>query len=92
MKVYNNITFEVYDTELQKSVSKKVGVWGIRKANYLRQFHFEKYNSMLSDGSISSYLAEIDQKANEMYKKQIKTSSYKEATKYVYDNLILKIE
>lgn len=92
MKVYNNITFEVFDTELQKSISQKVGVWGIRKASYMRQFKPQKYNSMLSDGSISSYLAEIDKKANEMYKEKIKTSSYKEATNYVYDNLIFKNE
>ena len=44
-----------------------VGIWGRRHARWLRQNRRITYTNLLTSGKLSSYLAEIDQQAQEMF-------------------------
>ena len=47
--------------------SPKIGVWGIRRRNYLRKYHDGIYTGMLLSGKLNAHLEEIDRSANEMF-------------------------
>ncbi len=43
-----------------------VGVWGQRHKRYLKEHHSALYNALLLSGKLDSYLADIDQQAQEL--------------------------
>lgn len=43
-----------------------VGVWGQRRRQYLKEHRSALYNALLLSGKLGSYLADIDQQAQEM--------------------------
>lgn len=43
-----------------------VGIWGQRHLRYIREYRKARYTSLLLGGSLHSYLADIDQQAQEM--------------------------
>ena len=43
-----------------------IGIWGLRRRNYLRKHHDGIYTSMLLSGKLNSHLEEVDRAANEM--------------------------
>lgn len=43
-----------------------VGIWGQRHKRYLKDYHPALYNALLLGGKLNSYLANIDQRAQEM--------------------------
>ena len=47
--------------------SPRIGVWGIRRRDYLRKYHDGIYTGMLLTGKLNAHLEEIDRSANEMY-------------------------
>ena len=47
--------------------SSQVGVWGIRRRDYLRKYHNGIYTGMLLAGELNAHLEEIDRSANEMF-------------------------
>ena len=47
--------------------SPKIGVWGMRRRNYLRKYHDGIYTGMLLSGKLNAHLEEIDRSANEMF-------------------------
>ena len=44
-----------------------IGVWGQRHLRYLKQYHRVRYYILLTSGKLNSYLAEIDQQAEDMF-------------------------
>ena len=48
-----------------------VGIWGRRHARWLRQNRRITYTNLLTSGKLPSYLAEIDQQAQEMFSRLI---------------------
>ncbi|MEE1219971.1 MAG: TnpV protein [Ruminococcus sp.] len=62
-------------TEEQKS---NIGVWGMRHANYLKQNHKVVYYNLLTSGQLSSYLTEINERAEAMFQQLVKELSEKE--------------
>lgn len=44
-----------------------IGVWGMRRKNYLLQKNRILFNIMLADGSLWKHLAEVDSEAEEMF-------------------------
>ena len=46
---------------------RTVGIWGRRHAHWLRKNRRITYTNLLTSGKLSSYLAEIDQQAQEMF-------------------------
>ena len=47
--------------------SPNIGVWGLRRRNYLRENHDGIYTGMLLSGKLKAHLEEIDRSANEMF-------------------------
>ena len=47
--------------------SPKVGVWGERRRNYLREHQQTLYTAMMLSGTLNTHLEEVDHTANEMY-------------------------
>ena len=45
---------------------RHIGVWGQRHRRYLKDHHKVLYTSLLTSGKLNSYIADIDQQAEEM--------------------------
>ena len=45
----------------------KIGVWGMRRRDYLKKYHGGIYTGMLLSGKLNAHLEEIDRSANEMF-------------------------
>ena len=52
--------------DLIPPASPRIGVWGIRRRNYLRKHHDGIYTGMLLNGKLNDHLEEIRRSANEM--------------------------
>lgn len=46
---------------------KPIGIWGQRHERYLREHRKIVYTSLLTSGKLNSYLADIDEQAQEMF-------------------------
>jgi hypothetical protein len=46
---------------------KPIGIWGQRRKRFLRENHKPLYMSMLVSGKLNSYLADLNEQAEEMY-------------------------
>lgn len=55
------------DLKLPKAENRPVGVWGQRHARYLKENHKIQYVNLLTSGKLNSYLADIDEQANELF-------------------------
>ena len=55
-----------------------IGVWGQRHRRYLKGYRKALYASLLTSGKLNSYLADIDQQAEEMFSRLVKQLSEKE--------------
>ena len=47
--------------------SPKIGVWGMKRRDYLRKNHDGIYTGMLLSGKLNAHLEAIDRSANEMF-------------------------
>ncbi len=52
---------------LPEEESKPIGLWGQRHKAYLKEHRKATYTTMLMEGKLNSYLADIDKQAQEMY-------------------------
>lgn len=75
-KIYNEQTGISYtlqgdyylpDLTLPPEEEKRIGVWGQRHARYLKKHHKVRYINLLTSGKLNSYLADIDEQAEEMF-------------------------
>ena len=46
---------------------KPIGIWGQRHKRYLKEHKGTTYATLLTSGNLNSYLADIDQQAEEMF-------------------------
>lgn len=53
--------------ELPKQGNKPIGIWGQRHARYLKQYRKVHYYNLLTSGKLNSYLAEINEQAEDMF-------------------------
>ena len=51
---------------------KPIGIWGQCHRRYLKQNHRIQYMNLLTSGKLNTYLADIDQQAEEMFFQQVK--------------------
>ncbi len=58
--------------------SPKVGVWGMRRREFLRKHHDGLYTGLLLSGKLNAHLEEIDRSANEMFDLLIKQYAERE--------------
>lgn len=55
-----------------------IGVWGIRHKRYLKQNHKVRYYNLLTSGKLNSYLADIEQQAQNLFLRLVKDLAEKE--------------
>ena len=55
-----------------------IGVWGMRHKRYLKQHHKVRYYNLLTSGKLNSYLADIEQQAQQLFLRQVKDLTEKE--------------
>ncbi len=55
-----------------------IGVWGMRHANYLKKNHKVVYYNLLTSGKLSSYLTDINERAEAMFQQLVKELAEKE--------------
>ena len=49
-----------------------IGVWGMRHKRYLKQNHKVLYYNLLTSGKLNSYLADIEQQAQQLFLRLVK--------------------
>ncbi len=60
------------DLKLPKKETQPVGIWGQRHLRYIRQHKHLLYSNLLTSGKLNSYLADIDEQAEEMFFRLVK--------------------
>lgn len=58
--------------------NKPIGVWGQRHKRYLKQNHRVLYMNLLTGGKLNSYLADIDEQAEEMFSRLVEQMAERE--------------
>ena len=64
--------------DLVPSEGPKIGMWGIRRRDYLKKYHDGIYTGMLLSGKLNAHLEEIDRSANEMFDLLMKQNAARE--------------
>ena len=49
-----------------------IGVWALRHKRYLKQNHKVRYYNLLTSGKLNSYLADIEQQAQQLFLRMVK--------------------
>ena len=57
---------------LSEEKTVHIGIWGQRHRRYLKSHRKALYTSLLTSGKLNSYLADIDQQAEEMFSRLVK--------------------
>ena len=55
-----------------------IDVWGMRHKRYLKQNHKVRYYNLLTSGKLNSYLADIEQQAQQLFLRLVKDLAEKE--------------
>lgn len=55
-----------------------IGVWGMRHKRYLKQHHKVLYYNLLTSGKLNSYLADIEQQAQQLFLRLVKQMAERE--------------
>ena len=63
--------YRIPDITLPAEASKPLGVWGMKRKDYLMQHNRVQFNIMLMNGALWSHLAEIDEQASDMFSRLV---------------------
>ena len=66
------------DLTLPSEKGKHIGIWGQRHVRYLKGHHKVRYINLLTSGKLNSYLADIDEQAEELFFRLVKQFAEKE--------------
>ncbi len=67
------------DLELpEEEKQANIGVWAMRHRRYLKQNHKVRYYNLLTSGKLNSYLADIEQQAQQLFLRLVKDLAEKE--------------
>ncbi len=55
-----------------------IGIWGMRHKRYLKQHHKVFYYNLLTSGKLNSYLADIEQQAQQLFLRLVKQMAERE--------------
>ena len=56
----------------EEEMETNIGFWGMRHKRYLKQNHKVLYYNLLTSGKINSYLADIEQQAQDLFLRLVK--------------------
>ena len=63
---------------LPEEEEKSVGIWGKRHLRYIKEYKRAFYTNLLTSCKLNSYLADIDEQAEEMFSRLVKQLAEKE--------------
>lgn len=63
---------------LPEEEHKSIGVWGQRHSRYLKEHKRAIYAALLTSGKLNSYLADIDQQAQDMFLRLVEQMAERE--------------
>ncbi len=66
------------DVKLPEKETQSIGIWGQRHKRYLKQNHKVLYMNLFTSGKLNSYLADIDEQAEEMFSRFVKQIAKRE--------------
>ena len=66
------------DLALPAEEQQPIGIWGQRHLRYIKQNRKVLYLNLLTSGKLNSYLAEIDQQAEDMFFRLVKQMAERE--------------
>lgn len=66
------------DFILPPEEEKPIGIWGQQHKRYLKEHRKATYTTLLTSGKLNSYLADIDQQAEEMFSRLVKEIATRE--------------
>lgn len=71
-----------------------ISVWGMRHKRYLKQNHKVRYYNLLTSGKLNSYLADIEEQAQNLFSRLVKDLAEKEnvTEKLKSDNPMLWVQ
>ena len=55
-----------------------IGVWALRHKQYMKQHHKVQYYNLLTSGKVDSYLADIEEQAQQLFLRLVKELAEKE--------------
>ena len=58
--------------------TRNIGVWALRHKRYLKQHHKVLYYNLLTSGKLDSYLADIEEQAQQLFLRLVKELAEKE--------------
>lgn len=58
--------------------NRPIGIWGQRHLRYIRQHRKVFYTNLLTNDKLNSYLADIDEQANELFLRLVKQTAERE--------------
>lgn len=56
----------------EEETEANIGFWGMRHKRYLKQNHKVRYYNLLTSGKLNSYLADIEQQAQQLFLRLVK--------------------
>lgn len=63
---------------VEEEKEANIGVWAMRHKRYLKQNHKVRYYNLLTSGKLNSYLADIEQQAQDLFLRLVKDLAEKE--------------
>lgn len=63
--------YKIPNITLPSEASKPLGIWGLKRKNYLMQHKRVQFNIMLMTGTLWTHLAEIDEQASAMFSRLV---------------------
>ena len=63
---------------LAEEKETNIGVWAMRRKQYLKQSHKTRYYNLLTSGKLNSYLADIEEQAQNLFSRLVKDLAEKE--------------
>ena len=78
----------------EEETEANIGVWGMRHKRYLKQNHKVRYYNLLTSGKLDSYLADIEEQAQNLFSRLVKDLAEKEnvTEKLKSDNPMLWVQ
>lgn len=70
--------YELPNLKMPSEKEVEIGVWGQRYRRYLKQYHKIRYYNLLTAGTLNEHLAEVDQRAEQMFQSLVSALSKQE--------------
>ncbi len=70
--------YRIPNITLPAEASKPLGVWGLKRKDYLMNHKRVQFNIMLMTGTLWTHLAEVDEQATDMFSRLVEQMKVKE--------------